>query len=160
LSEIYPTKIPKIPKKPSTKNPTVHYLRKISDILNKYLQYHGVLNLPLIQEFLITTLDIPEGLDFILSAKNLNDIFTKVVVELSNNNNSRSSNTLKDDNLNTITTGVLLYDFEPETRFEIALKKDEKIEILNKINEDWYYVKKSETNEMGYCPVSYLSIEF
>ena len=150
-----------MPKKSQMKNPPIHYLRKISNKLNKYFQLHGVLMLPVIQEFLITTLEIPEALDFTMTSKILNDNFTKVVKEFSQDQNltESSSSKIEENESDSIAVGVVLYEFVPETQFELALKKDEKVEILNKINEDWYFVK-SQIGATGYCPVSYLYLEY
>ena len=116
--------------------------------MNNYLKnLHNVICLPLFQLFLMQTFEIPP-----FETNAVSDVSLIKLKKLKNSENFLKQITT---DLKPLFRGVVLFDSSPETQFELALKKDEIVDVLNQMNEDWYYVK-TENNEIGYCPVSYL----
>jgi hypothetical protein len=51
---------------------------------------------------------------------------------------------------------IALYDFETKEENEMSLRLAQKIELISKVNDQWWYGKNMKTFDEGYFPAGYV----
>uniref|UniRef100_A0A8C6VZ82 Tyrosine-protein kinase n=1 Tax=Nothobranchius furzeri TaxID=105023 RepID=A0A8C6VZ82_NOTFU len=56
-----------------------------------------------------------------------------------------------------VMTFVAIYDYNPRTLSDLALKKGEQFHVLNNVEGDWWLARSLTTGESGYIPCNYVA---
>ena len=54
---------------------------------------------------------------------------------------------------------VGLYDFDAKEEIDLSFKKGERLQILNTMDQDWWYARSLKTNIEGYIPSNFVAPE-
>ena len=52
---------------------------------------------------------------------------------------------------------IALFDYDPRTSDDLSVRQGEKLEIIDKTDEDWWQARSLETHKEGYIPSKYVA---